>query len=87
MTRQYQRAHSVSKRFFVQSIFERSGLVESDLSIAPREGMDFFGKTNEYRLLFPVEIRIDETVEVARERRKSKREKPSAVYVGIDLAV
>jgi hypothetical protein len=73
MARQRQRAHSVSKRFLVQSIFERRGPVESDLSIAPREGMDFFAKRDEYFLPFPVEIRIDEAVQVARERKQEHR--------------
>jgi hypothetical protein len=70
MTRQRQRVHSFSKRFFVQSIFERRGLGESDLSISPREGIDFFAKRDEYLLLFPVEIRIDEAVQVGGETRK-----------------
>jgi hypothetical protein len=70
MARQHQRAHSVSKRIFIQSIFDRRGFVESHLSIAPREGMDFFGDRDEDHLLCPVEIRIDEAVEVARETRE-----------------
>jgi hypothetical protein len=44
--------------------------VQSDLSIAPREGRDFFGERNEDCLLFPIEIRIDEAVKVAWERWK-----------------
>jgi hypothetical protein len=79
MARQHQRAHSVSKRFFIQSIFERRGLVESHLSIAPREGIDFFAKRDENHLLSPVEIRIDETMQVARERWKDKSH---YLYVG-----
>jgi hypothetical protein len=70
VARQHQRAHSVSKRIFIQSIFERRGLVESHLSIAPREGIDFFAKRDEDHLLCPVEIRIDEAVQVAWETRK-----------------
>jgi hypothetical protein len=52
---------------------QRRGLVESHLSIAPREGRDFFAKRNENQLLCPVEIRIDETLQVARERWKEER--------------
>jgi hypothetical protein len=70
VARQHQREYSVSKRFFIQSIFKRRGLIESDFSIAPREGIDFFAKRDEYPLLYPVEIRIDEAVQVAREAQK-----------------
>jgi hypothetical protein len=48
-------------------------LVESHLSIAPREGIDFFAKRDEYLLLCPVEIRIDEAVQVAGETRKETK--------------
>jgi hypothetical protein len=57
----------------------RSGPVESHLSIAPREGIDFFAKRDEYHLLFPVEIRIDEALQVTWETLKpsQKEEKDS----------
>jgi hypothetical protein len=70
VARQHQRAHSLSKSYFIQSIFDRRGPVESHLSIAPREGIDFFAKRDEDLLLFPLKIRIDNAVEVARETRK-----------------
>jgi hypothetical protein len=56
VARQHQRAHSVSESYFIQSIFERRGPVESHLSIAPREGIDFFAKRDEDHLLCPIEI-------------------------------
>jgi hypothetical protein len=54
---------SLSKRF-IESIFERERPVESDLWIAPGERRDFFGERNEDKLLSPLEIRIDEPVQV-----------------------
>jgi hypothetical protein len=72
MARQHRRAHSVSKKS-TENIFERRGLVESHLSIAPREGRDFFAERDEYLLLCPVEIRIDEAVQVAWETRKEAK--------------
>jgi hypothetical protein len=62
--------HSLSKRF-IDRIFER----ESDLSIASGERRDFFRERNEDQLLIPLEIRIDEAVQVTgkgRERRRGK---------------
>jgi hypothetical protein len=71
MVRQCKRAHSVAKRF-IESIFARIGLVESHLSIAPREGIDFFAKRDKDLLPSPVEIRIDQAVQVTWETRKNK---------------
>jgi hypothetical protein len=42
------------------------GLVESHLSVAPREGIDFFGGRNE-----AFEIRIDDALQVTWETRKT----------------
>jgi hypothetical protein len=67
MTRQDQWEHSVTIRFTV-SVFERECVLESHLSIAPGEREDFFGERNEDHLLFTVEIRIDEAVQVTGER-------------------
>jgi hypothetical protein len=79
MTRQYQWAYSLSKRF-IESIFERGRPVESHLSIAPGERRDFFGERNEDLLLSPLEIRIDEAVQVTgkgRERRRKMQNHPA----------
>jgi hypothetical protein len=60
----------------IHRIFERGRPVESDLSIASGERRDFFGERNEDHLLSPLEIRIDEAVQVTgkgRERRKRRK--------------
>jgi hypothetical protein len=57
----------------IESIFERECVRESHLSIAPGERRDFFEERYEDHLLSPLEIRIDEAVQVTgkgRERRK-----------------
>jgi hypothetical protein len=66
---------------------QRRGLVESDLSIAPREGIDFFTKRAEYLLLFPVEIRIDDAVQIARETQKWDSSSLSSLSPSLSLSL
>jgi hypothetical protein len=64
MARGDQRGNPVSKGF-VESVFEREGLIESHFSIAPGERRDLFGESHESHFLLPCETGIDETVELA----------------------
>jgi hypothetical protein len=79
MTRQHQWAYSLSKRF-IESIFERECFLESHLSIVPGERRDFFRERNEDHFLSPLEIWIDDAVQVTgkgRERRNRRRKTQS----------
>jgi hypothetical protein len=69
MARGGQRGNSVLKGF-VESVFEREGLLEFHFSIAPGERRDLFGESHESHFLLPCETGIDETVELAWERRE-----------------
>jgi hypothetical protein len=55
MARGDQRRNSVSKGF-VESVFEREGLIEFHFSIAPGERRDLFGESHESHFLFMKEI-------------------------------
>jgi hypothetical protein len=58
----------------IESKFERGRPFESHFSIAPGEKRrDFFRERNEDQLLSPLEIRIDEAVQVTGKGRETRK--------------